>query len=88
MTKFQRLFKVELRCLFHYFYGNQNCSCNFYRYCRFWGSCRRGGGLGSTISRAILIQDMSTLAQATLTLMAMAIVFDFGMGYIEKKLQR
>jgi hypothetical protein len=31
---------------------------------------------------------MSTLAQATLTLMAMAIVFDFGMGYIEKKLQR
>ncbi len=40
-----------------------------------FGAVVGGGGLGSTINRAILVQDMSTLLQATFALMIMAIIF-------------
>ena len=51
-----------------------------------FGSVVGGGGLGSVINRAILVQDMDSLLKATLVLMAMAVVFDLILGRIEQKL--
>lgn len=47
-----------------------------------------GGGLGSIIYRGIYIQNMELLLSGTFALMAMAIIFDTGMAYIEKRLYR
>ncbi len=45
-----------------------------------------GGGIGTLINKAVRIRDMGLLAQGTLTLMAIAVVLDLGMGAIEKAL--
>lgn len=45
-----------------------------------------GGGLGSLIHRGIRIQNMGMILYGTFALMAMAMVFDFGMGFIQKRL--
>lgn len=47
-----------------------------------------GGGLGSIIYRGIRIQNMGLIISGTLTLMAMAVLFDLTMGYIERRLNR
>lgn len=87
MTKLQRLFKVELPLSFPIIFTGIRIAVVTSIGTAVFGAVVGGGGLGSTISRAILIQDMYTLMQATLTLMAMAVIFDFGMGYIEKGLK-
>ena len=51
-----------------------------------FGAVVGGGGLGSVINRAILVQDMDSLLKATLVLMAMAVIFDMILGRIEQKL--
>ncbi|PKM51635.1 MAG: ABC transporter permease [Firmicutes bacterium HGW-Firmicutes-7] len=86
MTKLQRLFRVELPLSFPIVFTGIRIAVVTSIGTAVFGAVVGGGGLGSTISRAILIQDMTTLMQATLTLMAMAIIFDFGMGYVEKRL--
>ena len=45
-----------------------------------------GGGLGSVIYRGIHIQNMNLILSGTFTLMAMAVIFDGVMAYIEKRL--
>ena len=45
-----------------------------------------GGGLGSVIYQGIRTQNMKLILSGTLTLMAMAVIFDSGMGLIEKRL--
>lgn len=87
MTKFQRLFKVEIPLAFPMIFTGIRIAVVTSIGTAVFGAVVGGGGLGSTINRAILIQDMSTLMQATVTLMAMAFVFDAGMGYIEKRLK-
>lgn len=87
MTKFQRLFKVEIPLAFPMIFTGIRIAVVTSIGTAVFGAVVGGGGLGSTINRAILIQDMSTLMQATVTLMAMALVFDAGMGYIEKRLK-
>lgn len=47
-----------------------------------------GGGLGSIIYESIRVSNMTQLLSATVVLMGMAILFDFVMGQIEKRLQR
>ena len=47
-----------------------------------------GGGLGSIIYRGIRVQNMKLILSGTLSLMLMAVVFDFTMGQIEKRLRR
>lgn len=47
-----------------------------------------GGGLGAIIYRGIHIQNMSLILSGTATLMAMAVVFDLLMGYVEKRIYR
>lgn len=87
MTKTQKLFQVELPLAFPMvFTGIRIAIVNSIGTAVF-GSFVGGGGLGAIINRAILIQDMSTLILATLSLMIMAIIFDYGMGAIEKKLK-
>lgn len=87
MTKLQRLFRVELPLSFPIVFTGIRIAVVTSIGTAVFGAVVGGGGLGSTISRAILIQDMSTLMQATLTLMVMAVIFDFGMGYVEKVLK-
>lgn len=45
-----------------------------------------GGGLGSLIHRGIRIQNMGMILYGTFALMCMAMIFDFGMGFIQKRL--
>ena len=86
MTKIQRLIYVELPLSFPMIFTGIRIAVVTSIGTAVFGAVVGGGGLGSTINRAILIQDMSTLLQATFVLMIMAIIFDFGMGYIEKRL--
>lgn len=47
-----------------------------------------GGGLGSVIHGGIRTQNMSMILFGTISLMAMAMIFDYVMGKIEKRLGR
>lgn len=87
MTKLQRLFKVEIPLAFPMIFTGIRIAVVTSIGTAVFGAVVGGGGLGSTINRAILIQDMSNLMKATITLMAMALIFDVGMGYIEKRLK-
>lgn len=87
MTKVQRLLYVELQLAFPMIFTGIRIAIVTSIGTAVFGAVVGGGGLGATINRAILVQDMSTLVQATLILMGMAMVFDFGMGYIENRLK-
>lgn len=87
MTKLQRLFKVELPLAFPMVFTGIRIAVVTSIGTAVFGAFVGGGGLGNTINRAILIQDMSTLTMATLSLMIMAVIFDYGMGFLEKKLK-
>ena len=87
MTKVQRLLYVELQLAFPMIFTGLRIAIVTSIGTAVFGAVVGGGGLGATINRAILVQDMSTLVQATLILMGMAMVFDFGMGYIENRLK-
>lgn len=87
MTKLQRLFKVELQLAFPFvFTGIRIAVINSIGTAVF-GAIVGGGGLGSVINRAIMIQDMGTIMKVTAVLMLMSIVIDYGLGFIEKKLK-
>ena len=47
-----------------------------------------GGGLGTIINQGIRTQNMQLILSGTLTLMAMAVIFDGGMALIEKRLNK
>lgn len=47
-----------------------------------------GGGLGQVIYRGIYVQDMSRILFGTVSLMVMAVVLDFIMSLVEKRLYR
>lgn len=51
-----------------------------------FGAIVGGGGLGYVINRAILLQDMQTLLMATAILMVISVVFDVGLGILERRL--
>lgn len=86
MTRSQRLFMVELPLAFPIiFTGIRIAVVNSIGIAVF-SFVVGGGGLGIIIYRSIYIQDLGTIALATVILMAMAIVFDYGMGFIEKSL--
>jgi len=87
MTKVQRLMSVEIQLAFPMIFTGIRIAIVTSIGTAVFGAVVGGGGLGSVINRAILIQDMGTLLEATMVLMAMAIVFDFGMGYVEKRLK-
>lgn len=86
MTQLQRLRLVELKLAFPMIFTGIRIAIVTSIGTAVFGAVVGGGGLGSVINRAILIQDMDTLLKATLALMAMAVIFDFGLGYFEKRL--
>ncbi|WP_313126235.1 ABC transporter permease [Proteiniclasticum ruminis] len=81
MTKVQKIISVELQLAFPMIFTGIRIAIVTSIGTAVFGAVVGGGGLGSVINRAILIQDMDTL------LMVMAVVFDFGMGYVEKRLK-
>lgn len=87
MTSLQRLIQVELPLSFPIIFTGLRIALVTSIGIAVFGAFVGGGGLGATINRAILLQDMSTLMQATGTLMIMAIGFDLVMGTIEKRLK-
>ena len=87
MTKVQKIISVELQLAFPMIFTGIRIAIVTSIGTAVFGAVGGGGGLGSVINRAILIQDMDTLLEATLALMVMAVVFDFGMGYVEKRLK-
>lgn len=88
MTQMQRLRNVELQLAFPMILTGIRIAIVTSIGTAVFGAVVGGGGLGSVINRAILLQDMDTLLQATMALMVMAIVFDFGLGWFEKRLKR
>lgn len=87
MTKMQRLIRVELGLAFPMIFTGIRIAVVTSIGTAVFGAFVGGGGLGNTINRAILIQDMPTLLMATASLMIMAIIFDYGMGFLEKRLK-
>lgn len=87
MTKVQKIISVELQLAFPMIFTGIRIAIVTSIGTAVFGAVVGGGGLGSVINRAILIQDMDTLLEATLALMVMAVVFDFGMGYVKKRLK-
>ncbi|MGF7184620.1 osmoprotectant transport system permease protein [Desulfitispora alkaliphila] len=87
MTRIQRLIKVEFPLSFPIIFTGVRISLVTSIGIAVFGAFVGGGGLGATINRAILLQDMNTLIQVTVTLMVMAVGFDILMGYIEKRLK-
>lgn len=87
MTKIQALYKVELPLALPIIFAGVRIAVVTSIGTAVFGAVVGGGGLGFTINRAILVQDMRTLLTATFSLMAMAVVFDIGMAFVEKKLK-
>jgi len=86
MNKTQRLVKVEFPLAFPVIFTGLRIAVVTSIGIAVFGAIVGGGGLGSTINRAIMIQDMDTLLQATLALVIMSLVLDYLMSFIEKKL--
>ena len=86
MTKVQRLRMVELKLAFPMVFTGIRIAVVTSIGTAVFGAVVGGGGLGSVINRAILVQDMDSLLKATLVLMAMAVIFDMILGRIEQKL--
>ncbi|NLN86880.1 MAG: ABC transporter permease [Syntrophomonadaceae bacterium] len=88
MTEMQQLIKVEVPLAFPMIFTGIRIAIVNSIGTAVFGAFVGGGGLGSVINRAIMIQDMDTLMKVTLILMLMAVIFDYGMGYIEKRLNQ
>ena len=87
MTKLQALFLVELPLALPIIFAGIRIAVVTSIGIAVFGNVVGGGGLGFTLTRAIMRQDMPTLLAATLSLMVMAVVFDVVMGLIEKRLK-
>ena len=87
MTKLQALLWVELPLALPIIFAGIRIAVVTSIGIAVFGNVVGGGGLGFTLTRAIMIQDMPTLLTATFSLMAMAVVFDVVMGFIEKRLK-
>ncbi|PKM41136.1 MAG: ABC transporter permease [Firmicutes bacterium HGW-Firmicutes-9] len=88
MSRFYRLMHVELPLAFPIiFTGIRIATVNAIGTVVFAASVG-GGGLGAIIYKGIRVMNMKWIAFGTLSLMAMAIVFDIAMGGIETRLNR
>lgn len=87
MSKLQRLFMVELPLAFPVIFTGIRIAVVTSIGVAVFGSFVGGGGLGSVLYRGIHIQNMKLILSGTLALMAMAIIFDFGMSRIEKRMR-
>lgn len=88
MTRIERLRQVELPLAFPMIFTGIRIATVTAISVAVFAASVGGGGLGSIINRGIKISDMNLIISGTAALMVMAIVFDGGMGLIEKRLSR
>ncbi|HZK29464.1 MAG TPA: ABC transporter permease [Clostridia bacterium] len=88
MSRMDRLFSVELPLSFPMIFTGIRIATVTSIGVAVFATSVGGGGLGSIIYQGIRTQNMKLILTGTLTLMAMAIIFDGGMALIEKRLNR
>lgn len=88
MTRFYRLLHVELPIAFPYIFTGLRIAVVTSVGVAVFATMVGGGGLGNAIYQGIKRQNMPMIMSSTLTLMAMAIVFDTVFALIERKLYR
>lgn len=88
MTKFHSLVRVELPLAFPVIFTGIRIASVTAIGVAVFSAFVGGGGLGTIIYRGIYIQNMRLLMSGTCSLMAMAVIIDFVMAYVEKRLYR
>lgn len=88
MTKLYRLIHVELPIAFPMVFTGIRIATVTAVGVAVFATFVGGGGLGAIIYRGIHIQNMKLILSGTFTLMAMAVIFDTLMAWIEKRLHR
>ena len=88
MSKTYRLFRVEFPIAFPTIFTGIRIAVVTSISVAVFGTCVGGGGLGQVIYRGIYVQDMSRILFGTVSLMVMAVVLDFIMSLVEKRLYR
>lgn len=86
MTRFYRLAHVELPIAFPVILTGVRIATVTAIGSAVFAAFVGGGGLGSIIYRGIYTQNMRLIFSGTMSLMAMAIIFDTSMAYVEKHL--
>ena len=88
MSKTYRLFKVEFPIAFPTIFTGIRIAVVTSISVAVFGTFVGGGGLGQVIYRGIYVQDMTRILFGTVSLMVMAVVLDFIMSLVEKRLYR
>ncbi|MBC5581861.1 ABC transporter permease [Anaerofilum sp. BX8] len=88
MSKTYRLFRVEFPIAFPTIFTGIRIAVVTSISVAVFGTFVGGGGLGQVIYRGIYVQDMSRILFGTVSLMVMAVVLDFIMSLVEKRLYR
>ena len=88
LSKWDRLFSIELPLAFPMVFTGIRIATVTAVGVAVFATSVGGGGLGAIINQGIRTQNMRLIFSGTLTLMAMAVVFDAGMALIEKRMNR
>ena len=88
MSRAARLFTVEFPIAFPTIFTGIRIAVVTSISVAVFGTFVGGGGLGSVIYRGIYVQDMGRILFGTAALMAMAVLLDFSMSLVEKRLYR
>ncbi|MGE4277868.1 MAG: ABC transporter permease, partial [Lawsonibacter sp.] len=88
LSKWDRLFTIELPLAFPMVFTGIRIATVTAVGVAVFATSVGGGGLGSVINQGIRTQNMRLILSSTITLMAMAVLFDSSMALIEKKLSR
>lgn len=88
MSRWDRLFSIELPLSFPMIFTGIRIATVTAVGIAVFATSVGGGGLGSVINKGIRTQNMKLILSGTLTLMAMAILFDGVMALIESSLKK
>jgi len=88
MSKFDRLFAVELPLAFPLIFTGIRIATVTSVGIAVFATSVGGGGLGALINQGIRTQNIQKILSGTLSLMAMAVIFDAVMAWIEKRLNK
>ncbi len=86
MTKFQRLVQVEFSIAFPFVLTGIRIAVVTAIGVAVFGTFVGGGGLGKILYRGIRIQNYHLILEGTIVLMVMSTVFDYLLGFVEKKI--
>jgi len=88
MSRLYRLIVVEMPLAFPFIFTGIRIATVTAVGVAVFGTFVGGGGLGSLIYQGIRVQNMRMILSGTFALMGMAVVFDFVMTLVEKRLHR